>query len=111
MDNNPPQPKSDQSPLGCIFRVFWLLGGPVTLFFCAIDISLNRRPFPCLADAVFAAALVAAIGLRYADTRFFQGADADGRPATLADWRRYGLRLCLIAGAGLGVAHLLATVL
>ncbi|HPA19568.1 MAG TPA: hypothetical protein PLU30_17605 [Verrucomicrobiae bacterium] len=110
------QPQPDrrqpaQSPAGCILHMLWLFGGSLALAFCAIHIVLNHSVRPSVADALFAAFLAGSIAVRYIEIRFFNGTTDDGRPATMADLRRYALRVSLIGGAALGAAHLLAACL
>jgi len=106
-----PNKEPPKSPAGCILHMLWLFGGSVALGFCAIHVVLNRSPLFSLADALFVAFLAGSIGVRYLEIKFFNGMTDDGRPATMADLRRYALWISLISGAGMAAAHLLAMVL
>lgn len=106
-----PKTNPNPSPAGCMLNMLWLFGGSVGLAFSAIYVVLNRHAHLSPADIVFAAFLIGSIAIRYVEIRFFEGKTTDGRRATMADLGRYALKLCLIGGAGLAVAHLLATLL
>jgi len=92
---------------GCLLRVFWMLLGNLLLLAAAYAITQS----PALlgpADALFWLCVGLLLAARYVDVKHFKGRTAEGRPATLADWRRYAL---LLGGISLGlwlVAHLAA---
>jgi hypothetical protein len=100
----PVQPTT--SPLGCLLRLVWLLGGNAALLLSAIWIALRSESVRLSeADAVFAVGLIASILARYLDIRYCNGTRETGEPATMADWRRYTVLLVVVGFAALGVAH------
>jgi len=94
------------SALGCLLRVFWMLGGIAILLYSAIWIAIKSGSANLsVIDAVFGAGLFAAILARYLDIRYFSGTTGTGEPATMADWRRYAALMVVLGLAALGVAH------
>ena len=92
--------------LGCLVRVFWMLGGMAILMYSAIWIALESASAQLSAvDAVFGAGLFAAILSRYLDIRYFNGTKGTGGPATMSDWRRYAVLIAVTAVVVLGAAH------
>jgi len=85
-----------------------MAGGILVLFFLAIAIAQSDGWQPTWRDAAFVAVALALIAVRFMDIRLFEGKDADGKPATMVDWRRYAVRV-IAAAAGLWLlAHLVA---
>ena len=76
---------------GCLTRIAWMFGGYMLLLMVAASIVVNRGALLTPRDAAFWAVVVAVVVLRYVDVRYLHGDTADGRPATMRDWRRYSL--------------------
>ena len=94
------------SALGCLLRVFWMLGGLAILVYSAIWIALQSGTARLsVVDAVFGAGLFAAILARYLDFRYFNGAEGKGEPATMSDCRRYAVLMAVSAVVVWGAAH------
>jgi len=92
--------------LGCLLRVFWMLGGVAILLYSAIWIATESGNAQLSAvDAVFGAGLFAAILARYLDIRYFNGTKGTGEPATMADWRRYAALMVVLGFTAWGIAH------
>lgn len=93
--------------LGFVVRLYWMLVGPVALLFLLFGIVDKRAAFPSWLDAAYWAVVASLVGARYADIRYLKGGSGDGEPATMADWRKYSVRL-LGVGAGVWVVARLA---
>ena len=106
----PPAPPAESAGcLSVIARVLWLALGNIALLFLLVPIALGRR-FSYL-DVIFWGILVALLAIRFADIRFLRGQDADGAPATMADWRRYAVLVVAIAGGAWTVVHIILLLL
>ena len=94
------------SALGCVLRVFWMLGGIAILTYSAFWIALQSDSARfSVVDAVLGAGLFAAILARYLDIRYFNGSKGTGEPATMSDWRRYAVLMAALGLALWGIAH------
>jgi hypothetical protein len=82
---------------GCLLRVYSLLIGHVILLFCALAIFHNPSGFLGAADAWFWVLVGTLVGARYVDIRHFQGMTAEGKPASIADWRQYAGGLLVVS--------------
>ena len=92
---------------GMLARVYWMGCGDPLLLLLLLVIIAKHPKLPSLLDAAFFVAVASLILVRYVDIRFLNGQTGEGKPATLADWRRYAL---LIATVTLG-AWLVARVI
>jgi hypothetical protein len=90
---------------GCLVRLGWMFLGSAILLYSAVGIIRHEGEFLSVADAVFWAALVGCIVLRYVDIKYLHGHTAAGDPATMTHWRRYVLTLLGVGAAVWGVAH------
>ena len=90
---------------GCLLRIFWMMIGNIFVFLCAVAIVQSSTGFFSTADAFYWAFVASLAAARYVDIRYYHGATAEGNPATLADWRRYTLRLVAVAGVGWLAIH------
>lgn len=91
------QGKDKISGAGLLARLFWLVGGNLALLGAAAVIlrdDLAALSWMSLLFWLFAGAL---IGVRYLDVTRLGGLTSDGKPATLADFRRYGVKLLAFA--------------
>mgnify|MGYP000883468087 CR=1 FL=1 len=103
--------KQSSSIVGLALRVFWMFLGNLGLAACLL--SIIQRPSSVIwwRDAAYAALVFLLIGSRYMEVRFFQGTTAYGEPASVSDWRRYTLWLCIGAGIAWAGAHGIAYLL
>ena len=92
---------------GCLVRLFWMGVGNLILVLATIGIGQNRGGFTLTArDVLFWMTALCLLAVRYIDIRYLGGETADGRPASISDWRRYsaivlGVSLVLWLGAHL----------
>lgn len=97
-----------QTGVGCLVRFLWMAAGNMVLAFSLVFIiqrhGFEMGPF----DALFAFTVVVLVGARWLDIARLNGQTIDGQPATLAVWRRYALRLVVLAGVLWAVAKLVA---
>jgi hypothetical protein len=103
----PDQKEAPTSGAGVLARLYWLFFGNTLLFFLLVFIIQKRPKLPSSLDAAYLIAVASLILVRYVDIRFLNGQTGEGKPATMANWRRYAL---LVGPAGAG-AWLLARVL
>lgn len=97
------QPQARQ--MGClalVARMTWLFFGNIALL--ALTLSLTRRQGFSGWDVAFWSLALGLIGVRYLDVTRLGGFSTDGKPATLADWRRYSLKMLAFAVAAYGAA-------
>jgi len=100
---------SEDSLIGLIARLFWMILGPIGLALLAMVIV--RHGAFSLRDGVFAVALMGAMFARYIDVSRYHGKTADGAPATMKDVRSYVRGLLLLAVAMWGGAHVAGQVI
>lgn len=95
----PHRPRFTEKPASTsiLLRLYWMLGGNVALFLSAAAIFRARPTALSWLDAIYGGVALSLIIARYADVVSFDGARADGTPATHADLRRYIARLSIIA--------------
>ena len=102
------EPVPQISAPGCLVRLFWMGAGNIILFLCLTYIFHNRVCGLVLVDLGYWLTVVAMIVVRWVDIRFYHGDTATGEPATLFLWRKYSVRLVIIALVAWIVIHLLA---
>jgi hypothetical protein len=97
-----------EKPSGCLVRLGWMLIGNVVLAICGIAIAQTPGRFSnySVADVIFWVTVVALVGLRYVDIRYFNGRKADNTPADMNDFRRYAMLLPAAAGGAWVILHL-----
>jgi hypothetical protein len=100
-----PQTPDQTTGSGCLIRLAWMVVGNGLLLVCAILIAGHKESLLSVTDAVFWAAVPVLAWLRRIDIVRLNGRTIDGRPATLADWRRYVKLLPAIALALWLAAH------
>ena len=74
---------------GCLARLFWLVGGNAMLALALLQILFTQPPIFSLVDAFYGSIVVLILVARYVDIRYFHGATGEGKPSTMADWRRH----------------------
>jgi hypothetical protein len=103
-----PTPTKSNEGLKALVRFSWLLIGNVILFFLALSMVVNKSGIAC--DYAYWITVVVLIGLRLLDIKEFAGETADFTPATMADWRKYAIKLILFSLLGYilvkGLSHL-----
>ena len=92
-----------QPPLGCLLRLFWMMFGNVALLFAAMNVASSDGLG--LADAVYAAVVMALLLARSVDIVKLHGLTTDATPATRGDLRRYAVSLLAVALAGWLIAR------
>jgi hypothetical protein len=102
----PATPSKQDTMVGCLLRFTWMALGNLVLFFLAIFIAQSDGWQPTWRDAAFVAVTLAMIAVRFVNIRLFEGKDAEGKQATMVDWRRYAVRLIAVAAGLLLLAHL-----
>lgn len=80
---------------GCLLRLYWMFGGNIILFFLAILIADKRFPFPSLPDLAYWIIVLTLFAVRYVDIRYMQGETAEGKTASMKDFRSYVLILVI----------------
>ncbi len=102
------QEEKAESLPGCLLRIFWMILGNLALFFCAYFIASKPSTGKVqlsVFDAIYAAAALALILARYIDVRSCGGTTASGKPATMANFRRYAVILVIASAAVWAGAH------
>lgn len=96
-------------PEGCLLRLFWMVAGNLALFALVLSI-FNQGGFSLL-DGAYWLVVVALAASRYIDIKRFAGLTVHGTPATLGDFRRYGIWLLIVATGLWIVVHVLQRIL
>ncbi len=101
-----PATNKQDSILGLLARMFWMLIGNMVLVISMIIILQHKGGMFHAADLVFWITIAALILVRYLDIKFWGGMTAVGGPATIANWNRYAAAL-LIGSVGVwALSHL-----
>jgi hypothetical protein len=80
--------------------------GNLILVLSAIGIGQHRAGFALSAmDVLFWSTTLGLLAVRYVDIRYLAGETADGRPASMSDWRRYALAVLGVSLALWLAAH------
>ena len=90
---------------GCLLRLFWMIVGNVLLALCAVSVVKGGYSLLGLDDAFYWAVVGCLLAARYVDIQYFQGKTADGDTASMADWRRYAVRIGVLSVGLWVVAH------
>ncbi len=94
-----PQPPTEQmGRWRLIVRMVWWVAGNLAVLGCALSVAKGTAPV--VMDVVFFAVAIGLVAVRYMDIAHLKGHTSGGKPATLADWRRYAVMMAVIA-AGL----------
>jgi len=99
-EQRPTNQQPEMQPSGCmpfVLRLFWMAFGNIALLLCAAFVAKGTAPV--VTNVVFFGVAIALIVVRYIDIAWFKGDTAEGKPATFADWRRYALKLTVVAVA------------
>jgi len=103
-------PESQTEAMGCLpalARLAWMMFGNLALGLCAAFVAKGTAPV--VMDVAFFAVAIGLIAVRHVDITKFKGQTADGKPATLADWRRYALMMAVISAGLWAIARLAAS--
>ncbi len=95
------------SILSLILRLFWMLLGNVILIVSAIFILQGKNWQFHTADAFFWGTAVALVLARYLDIKYFNGLNATGEPASMANWRKYAVVLTIGSAVIWALAHII----
>jgi ABC-type polysaccharide/polyol phosphate export permease len=119
----PKQPRSTPRPgpptrhdgpkapvIGALARLYWMLLGNAILALLVLLIAQQGRDRAWATDAIFWAAVVSIVLVRYLDIALLDGATASGEPASLSDWRRYTACLVPLALVVWVLAHAVARI-
>jgi len=104
---NRPEPAASKqdSIIGLLARVFWMLIGNGVLAISMISILLQEGSMFHAADLVFWITIAALILVRYLDIKFWGGMTAAGGSATIANWSRYAAALLIGSAAVWALSH------
>lgn len=101
--------QTSSSGTGVLLRLYWLILGNALLFFVLVFIFERHPKLPSLLDVAFVATMASLLIVRYIDIRFFDGQTGEGKPATMQDWRGYGILVGAVGTGGWllarGLAH------
>jgi hypothetical protein len=103
-------PQPEMEPAGFVpfvLRLFWMAFGNIGLLFCAAFVAKGTAPM--VMDVAFFTVAIALVVARYVDVVRFKGDTSEGKPATLADWRRYALKLTVFSTALWALARIAAS--
>lgn len=78
-----------------LLRLTWMTIGNVALVFFAALVAKGTAPR--VMDALYFVVVIGLIVVRHVDVTRFQGLTSEGKPATIADWRRYAIRIVVIS--------------
>jgi hypothetical protein len=67
------------------------------LLMAGAAVLVARGKFPIIMDAVFWMLTLGLVAVRYIDIARCKGLTSTGEPATLQHWRRYSVRLLVVA--------------
>jgi len=102
-DINPPQPQNDATSRGErpaiaeVFRMIWLVFGPVGALFTAATIwKLPPQTYSAL-DGVFWGIVALVVILRLVDIRVFHGTTTDDQPGTMTTWLSFTVKLLAVS--------------
>lgn len=100
-----PNRTTGTAPLtGLALRVFWMILGPATLFALAMLMAQHRGSW--MVDLGYVSAVMLVLAARYLDISRFDGTTDTGEPATIEHFRRYAMKLFLVAAAVWSLVHL-----
>lgn len=94
------EPGSIKSASGwkTLVRFSWLLIGNIILYFLAFSMLVGKGGKT--SDIAYWITVVAMIGLRLLDVKLLGGETAEYKPATMAHWRKYAIKLILFSLLG-----------
>jgi hypothetical protein len=93
------QKEAPLSGVGVLVRLYWMVLGN-GLLMLLLFLILDRRPaLPSPYDAAYLLIVASLIIVRHMDIRFLNGQTGEGKPATMAHWRRY---VMIIGPVGVG---------
>ncbi|OHB54447.1 MAG: hypothetical protein A2Y12_04150 [Planctomycetes bacterium GWF2_42_9] len=102
-----PQTEHYDSIFSLFVRVFWALIGNFIAFFILFAIVNHKGSQFYLMDLIYFGVIAALILARYIDIKFWDKADDNGQPITMLNWRKYTLKIMILATSLWLLAHLL----
>ena len=109
--NNNLSTSSAMNVISVFVRLGWFMLGPGVLLLSFFAIIQHGKRISW-ADGILGLATAACLVLRCVDIAFLKGQTGSGEPATMADLRRYSIKLAIIVlalwGAAHGIAYLFA---
>lgn len=99
--------KSQVELTGCtplFLRLTWMVLGNAALFLCAALVAKGTAP--PITDIIFFIVAIGLIVVRYVDITKFRGKTSEGKPATLAHWRRYAVLTAVVSAGVWGLARI-----
>ena len=100
-------PQQCDSILSLFLRIFWTLLGNLVVFITALLIIQHKGKMFYSADIVFWC-MVAAVSLaRFLDIKLYGGLTDDGKPVSMAHWRKHTAILLALATAVWVIVHLI----
>lgn len=97
---------ANASVLGCLIPTFWMLVGNGLLALCALAIAAGETSYG-VADVLYWITVGCLLATRYADIRYLAGKTSEGKPATMAHYRRYTIILIVVSAVVWIVVHLI----
>src|SRR4030042_5257305 len=94
-----------ESGLGMLFRLFWMMAGNLITFILLIGIFLSENRALGIKDCIYWAMIVLLIITRNVDIKYLGGLTATGSPASISVWYRYAAVLTIGAGLLWGLAY------
>jgi hypothetical protein len=97
---------AQESGLGILLRIFWMMIGNVILFLFLVGIYESEKRALSLKDGIYWVIVILLIIIRYLDIKYLGGSTARGFPASMSHWYRYVAGLIICAGLLWGLAHI-----
>jgi hypothetical protein len=104
----PTQSSKQETELGCLTRLSWMLFGNVGILISAVFIAKHKGSFLSYADLAYWLVIAFLIGMRYIDITRMHGLTATGEPATINNWRKYVLYMVIFSCVLWGIVHAVA---
>ena len=80
---------------GCLLRLYWMFGGNIVLLFLVVFTIDKHFKFPSWLDLAYLITVLTLVVVRYIDVSYMQGETAEGKPASMKDFRSYVLILII----------------
>lgn len=94
-----------ESGLGILLRLFWMMAGNLLAFITLIGIFQSESSTLDAKDLIYWALIILLVITRYIDIKFLGGLTASGYPASISAWYRYASVLFIVAGLLWGLAR------
>lgn len=90
---------------GCLVRLFWMALGNALLLACAALVAKQKAWTFSIVDGAYLAVVLLMIAARFVDISRFHGETTDGKPATMAHFKRFAVLLLLVGAGVWALAH------